>query len=142
MERTLLIIKPDGVKKRIIGDILKRVEATGLAIKSMRMLQLDRATAGRFYAVHRERPFYQSLIEFMTSGPVIPVALEGDNAVARLRALIGATNPADAQEGTIRNLYGDSVEVNTVHGSDSTENGLVETSFFFSNADLEMISQE
>ena len=142
MERTLLIIKPDGVKKRIIGDILKRVEATGLIIKSMRMLQLDRVTAGRFYAVHRERPFYQSLIEFMTSGPVIPVALEGDNAVARLRTLIGATNPADAQEGTIRNLYGDSVEVNTVHGSDSTENGLVETSFFFGNAELEMISQE
>ncbi len=142
MERTLLIIKPDGVKKRIIGDILKRVEDGGLAVKSMRMLQLDRATAGRFYAVHRERPFYQSLIEFMTSGPVIPVALEGDNAVARLRTLIGATDPADAEEGTIRNLYGDSVEVNTVHGSDSTENGLVETSFFFGAAELEMTYQD
>ncbi|HHE47320.1 MAG TPA: nucleoside-diphosphate kinase [Bacteroidetes bacterium] len=142
MERTLLIIKPDGVRKRIIGDILKRVEDAGLTIKSIRMLQLDRATAGRFYAVHREKPFYLSLIEYMTSGPVIPVALEGTNAVSRLRTLIGATNPADADEGTIRKLYGESIEVNTVHGSDSSENGMIETSFFFSTADLEIRSVE
>ncbi|MFH0765600.1 MAG: nucleoside-diphosphate kinase [Calditrichota bacterium] len=139
MERTLLIIKPDGVKKRIIGEILRRVEGAGLTLKCLRMLQLDRSLAGRFYAVHRERPFYHSLIEYMTSGPVVVCALEGPNAVSRLRTLIGATNPDKAEEGTIRRLYGDNVERNTVHGSDSTENGLIETAFFFGTADLEML---
>ncbi len=137
-----MIIKPDGVKKRIIGEILKRVEGAGLTIKSMRMLQLDRKTAGRFYAIHKEKPFYQSLIEFMISGPVIVVALEGVNAITRYRNLIGATNPDKAEEGTIRRQFGESIEVNTVHGSDSAENGIMETSFFFSSADLGMISEE
>ncbi|MDP8239366.1 MAG: nucleoside-diphosphate kinase [Candidatus Hatepunaea meridiana] len=142
MERTLLIIKPDGVKKHLIGTILKMVEASGLTIKSLRMLRLDRNTAGRFYAVHRKRPFYQSLVEYMTSGPVVTVALEGANAVTRLRDLNGDTNPAKAKDGTIRRLYGDSIEVNTVHGSDSAENGIIETSFFFSASELEMVSKE
>lgn len=142
MERTLLIVKPDGVKRNLIGEVLKRVEESGLIIKSMKMLQLDRRTAGRFYAVHRERPFYQSLIEYMTSGPVVVVALEGTNAVTRHRNLIGATDPDKAEEGTIRRLFGESVEKNTVHGSDSPENGLIETAFFFSAAELEMKNQD
>jgi len=140
MERTLAIIKPDGVRKRIVGDILKRTEEAGLVIKAMRITQLDRKTAGRFYAVHRERPFYQSLVEYMTSGPVVVIALEGTNAVNRWRSLIGATDPGKAEKGTIRQLYGDSIETNTVHGSDSPENGIIETSFFFSTSELEMIS--
>jgi nucleoside-diphosphate kinase len=142
MEKTLLIIKPDGVKKNVIGDILNRVERSGLKVLALRMVQLDRSTAGRFYAVHRERPFYHGLLDYMTSGPVVPVALEGENAVSRLRSIIGATNPAQAEAGTIRKLYGESIEVNTVHGSDSRENGLIETSFFFGTADLKLTSQE
>ncbi len=138
MEKTLLIIKPDGVKKRLIGEILRRVESAGLNILSMRMLQLDRRTAGRFYAIHKEKAFYHSLIEYMTSGPVVVVALEGMNAVSRLRSLIGATDPDKAEEGTIRRMFADSIERNVVHGSDSTENGIIETSFFFSVAELEM----
>ena len=138
MERTLLIIKPDGVKRGLIGEILRRVEAAGFNIDAMRMLQLDRRTAGRFYAVHRERPFYLSLVDYMISGPVMVAALNADSAVSRLRNLIGATDPRKADEGTIRSLYGETVERNTVHGSDSVENGLVETAFFFGTAELEM----
>jgi len=138
MERTLMIVKPDGVEKRLIGEILRRVEAAGLTIKALKMIQLDRNAAGRFYAVHREKPFYHSLINYMTSGPVVVTALDGANAVARLRNLIGATNPDKAEEGTIRRLYADSIEHNVVHGSDSPENGLIETSFFFGTRDLEM----
>jgi nucleoside-diphosphate kinase len=138
MEKTLAIIKPDGVQKNVIGDILHRVEESGLVILSIQMLQLDRKTAGRFYEVHRERPFYQSLIEYMTSGPVVVVALEGSNAVNRWRQLIGATDPGKAEKGTIRNKYGESVERNTVHGSDSPENGIIETAFFFSSSELKM----
>ncbi|MCF7810192.1 nucleoside-diphosphate kinase [bacterium] len=138
MEKTLAIIKPDGVQRNIIGDILHRVEDSGLVILSIRMLQLDRKTAGRFYEVHRERPFYQSLIEYMTSGPVVVIALEGSNAVNRWRQLIGATDPSKAEKGTIRNKYGESVERNTVHGSDSPENGSIETAFFFSSSELKM----
>jgi nucleoside-diphosphate kinase len=138
MERTLLIIKPDGVAKNLIGDILRRVEAADLRIVSLKMLQLDRGAARRFYAVHRERPFFHSLVEYMVSGPVVAVALEGSNAVTRLRNLIGATDPDKADEGTIRRLYGESVEKNTVHGSDSPENGLIETGFFFGTGNLGM----
>lgn len=141
MERTLLIIKPDGVQKRLIGEILRRVEAAGLIITSLKMLQLDRKTAGRFYAIHKDKPFYHSLIEYMISGPVVVAALKGINAVARLRELIGATDPNKADEGTIRRLFGDSIERNVVHGSDSSENGIVETSFFFNTAELEMIDE-
>ena len=140
MERTLLIIKPDGVRKRLIGEILRRVESSGLTIKVMKMIQLDRKTAGRFYGIHREKPFH-SLIEYMTSGPVVVVALEGSNGVSRLRKLNGNTNPDKADEGTIRRLYGESIEHNVVHGSDSTENGILETSFYFGSAELEMTGE-
>ncbi len=141
MERTLIIIKPDGVKKRIIGDILRRVESNGLTIKAMKMIQLDRRTAGRFYGIHRERPFFHSLIEYMTSGPVVVAALEGGNAVSRLRKLNGNTNPDKADEGTIRRLYGESIEHNVVHGSDSEENGRIETAFYFGSSELEMTGE-
>lgn len=141
MERTLLIIKPDGVRKRLIGEILRRVESSGLTIKAMKMIQLDRKTAGRFYGIHREKPFFHSLIEYMTSGPVVTVALEGSNGVSRLRKLNGNTNPDKADEGTIRRLYGESIEHNVVHGSDSTENGILETAFYFGSAELEMTGE-
>ena len=138
MEKTLCIIKPDGVKKNAVGDIVRRVQESGLKVLCLKMLQLDRKTAGRFYEVHKERPFYHSLIEYMTSGPVVVVALEGANAIQRYRDLIGNTNPEKADEGTIRKLYGESIEANTVHGSDSVENGIIETAFFFSSAELNL----
>jgi len=141
MERTLTIVKPDAVRKQVIGDILRRIEESGLKILSLRMIQLDRRTAGAFYAVHKERPFYHSLVEYMTSGPVVVAALEGVNAVNRLRTLIGATDPKKAEEGTVRRLYGDSIEHNAVHGSDSPENGLIETAFFFNAAELGLTKQ-
>jgi len=133
-----MIVKPDGVQKRLTGEILRRVETAGLNIKSLKMIQLDRGAAGRFYAVHRERPFFHSLVEYMTSGPVVVVALEAANSVTRLRNLIGATDPDKAEEGTIRRLYADSIERNVVHGSDSPENGMIETSFFFSTNDMSL----
>lgn len=133
-----MIVKPDGVQKRLIGEILRRVEAAGLHIKALKMIQLDRGAAGRFYAVHRERSFYHSLVEYMTSGPVVVVALEAANGVTRLRTLIGATDPDKAEEGTIRRLYADSIERNVVHGSDSPENGVIETSFFFSTNEMSL----
>jgi len=134
-----MIIKPDGVKKRLVGEILRKVEGDDLTVKSLKMIQLDRRTARKFYDIHKERPFFHSLIEYMTSGPVVVAALEGLNSVTRYRELIGATNPSDAKPGTIRNLWGESIEYNVVHGSDSSENGLIETSFFFSSAELGMI---
>ena len=134
-----MIIKPDGVKKRLVGEILKRAEGDDLTIKSLRMIQLDRRTARKFYDIHKERPFFHSLIEYMTSGPVVVAALEGMNAVMRYRELIGSTNPEEAKPGTIRNLYGESIEYNVVHGSDSTENGRIETNFFFSSSELGLI---
>jgi len=133
-----MIVKPDGVQKHLIGEILRRVESAGLQIKSLKMIQLDRNAAGRFYAVHKERPFFHSLVEYMTSGPVVVVALEAANAVTRLRILIGATDPDKADEGTIRRLYADSIERNVVHGSDSPENGTIETSFFFSTNEMSL----
>lgn len=138
MERTLTIVKPDAVKLNATGDILRRIEQSGLKILAVKMLQLDRSAAGRFYAVHKDKPFFHSLVEFMTSGPVVVAALEGSNAVVRLRTLIGSTDPAKADEGTIRRLYGTRIEQNAVHGSDSPENGLIETSFFFSELELHM----
>ncbi len=138
MEQTLMIIKPDGVEKNLIGEILRRVEGAGLKIKAMKMLQLDRKTARRFYAVHREQPFFHSLIEYMTSGPIVVAALAGPNAVTKYRNLIGETDPDKAEEGTVRRLYGENIERNTVHGSDSPENGIRETAFFFGTAELEM----
>ncbi len=130
-ERTLSIIKPDAVEKNNIGNILAMIERSGLRILGTRMLTLSRAQAEGFYAVHKERPFFGELVEFMTRGPVVVSALEGEDAVARYRKLMGATNPADAEEGTIRKAYGTDVGENACHGSDSVENGIIETNYFF-----------
>ncbi len=131
MENTLLIIKPDAVQDRRIGDILKIVIDAGFEIKAMRMTRLTRDQAARFYAVHEGKPFFEPLLDYMTSGKVVPVALTRQNAVAKLREVLGATDPAKAAPGTIRQLYGASIERNAAHGSDSLENGLIETAFFF-----------
>jgi nucleoside-diphosphate kinase len=131
LERTLSIIKPDAVKKNAIGQILARFEAAGLRIVAARMMHLARAEAEGFYAVHRQRPFFADLVEFMTSGPVLVQVLEGDNAVARNRELMGATDPKKAAKGTIRADFADSIDANAVHGSDSVENARTEVSYFF-----------
>lgn len=131
MNRTLLIIKPDATQRNLIGHIVHRLEQARFRVVAMRMVHLSREQAERFYDVHRERPFYGSLVEFMTSGPVVPMVLEKDNAVADLRTIMGATNPEQAACGTIRNEIGRNIEQNSVHGSDSDENARREISFFF-----------
>jgi nucleoside-diphosphate kinase len=131
LERTLSIIKPDAVKKNVIGQILARFEAAGLRIVAARMMHLSRAEAEGFYAVHRQRPFFPDLVEFMTSGPVLVQVLEGDNAIAKNRELMGATDPKKAAKGTIRADFADSIDANAVHGSDSAENARVELAYFF-----------
>lgn len=136
IERTLSIIKPDAVGKNHIGDIIARFEAAGLRVVAARMLRLSDADAKAFYAVHAERPFYGSLVEFMTSGPVFVQVLEGENAIARNREVMGATNPADAAAGTIRKDFAESVEANAVHGSDAPETAAEEIAFFFSGTQL------
>ena len=130
--RTFTMIKPDAVKAGHIGAILEKINGAGFRIKAMKMTQLSLAKAGQFYEVHKERPFYGELCEFMSSGPIVAAILEKENAVADFRTLIGATNPADAAEGTIRKLYAKSVGENAVHGSDSDANALIEGDFFFS----------
>ena len=132
---TLTIIKPDAVAKGNAGNILALLEKEGFRIRAIRMLAMTKAQAGEFYAVHRERPFYGSLVEFMTSGPAIPVLLERENAVARLREVIGATDPKEAAQGTVRALFAESKERNAIHASDSDENAAVEGAFFFAAAD-------
>ena len=129
--RTFSIIKPDAVKKNAIGQILARFEAAGLKVAAARMMHLSREQAEGFYAVHEERPFFGELCEFMTSGPVVVQVLEGEDAVKRNRDVMGATNPAQADEGTIRKTFAESIEANTVHGSDSDENAKIEIDFFF-----------
>src|SRR6266853_3294462 len=131
VERTLSIIKPDAVKKNAIGRILARFEAAGLKIIAARMMLLSRAEAEGFYAVHRERPFFKDLVEFMISGPVLIQVLEGDNAITRNRELMGATDPKKADKGTIRADFADSIDANAVHGSDSVENASTEVAYFF-----------
>ena len=131
VERTLSIIKPDAVEQNNIGNILAMIQGAGLKILGMRMLHLTPAQAEGFYEVHRERPFFGELVEFMTRGPVVVSALQGEDAVARYRALMGATNPDDADEGTIRKAYGTDVGENACHGSDSVENGKLEVGYFF-----------
>ena len=131
VERTLSIIKPDAVEQNNVGNILALVQKAGLRIRGMRMLHLTRPQAEGFYAVHRERPFFGELVDFMTRGPVVVSALEADDAVARYRRLMGATNPAEADDGTIRKLYGTDVGENACHGSDSVENGKIEVAYFF-----------
>lgn len=131
LERTLAIIKPDAVSKNLIGKVLAHLEDAGFVVKEMRMRRLSTAEARRFYEVHAERPFYGSLVEFMTSGPCVPMVLEREDAVAALRETIGATDPAKAAEGTVRKLYAESVERNAIHASDSPENAAREIGFFF-----------
>jgi len=136
METTLAILKPDTVAAGNAGKVLAHLEGEGFVVRGLKVLHLTEAQAQAFYAVHRERPFYGSLVAFMTEGPVIPVALERDDAVARLRQVMGATDVAKAAEGTIRNLFGTSIERNAIHGSDSPENAAKELAFFFSAAEL------
>jgi len=131
LERTLSIIKPDAVKKNVIGQILARFEKAGLRIVAARMTHLSRAEAEGFYAVHRQRPFFKDLVEFMISGPVLIQVLEGENAISRNRELMGATDPKKADKGTIRADFADSIDANAVHGSDSVDNARTEVAYFF-----------
>lgn len=136
IERTLSIVKPDAVANNHIGEIIRRFEALGLKVAAARMLQMDKAQAGAFYAVHKERPFYQELVDYMSSGPVLVQVLEGEDAVKRNRDIMGATNPKDAAPGTIRADLAKSVQENAVHGSDSPENAKTEIEFFFTPEDI------
>ena len=131
MERTLLIVKPDAVAQNVIGEIIRRLEEKSFRIVNIEMVRLTRKQAAEFYAVHRQRPFYNNLLDFMTSGPCVPVALERDNAVAFLREVIGSTNPEEAAEGTIRKAFATDIQNNAVHASDSLENAAREVTFFF-----------
>jgi nucleoside-diphosphate kinase len=130
-ERTLSIIKPDGVKKKVIGDIIGRFEKGGLKVVAMRMVHMSKREAQGFYIVHKDKPFYSSLTDFMSSGPAVVMVLEGDGAIAKNRQLMGATDPKKADAGTIRATYASSIEVNTVHGSDAPETAAVEIAYFF-----------
>ncbi|MHB8852198.1 MAG: nucleoside-diphosphate kinase [Ignavibacteriaceae bacterium] len=134
--KTLAIIKPDAVKNNLTGQIIAKITEAGFKIKAMKMVRLTKDSAGGFYEVHKARPFYNDLVEFMTSGPCVPIALEKENAVAEFRNLIGATDPVDAAEGTIRKLFAASKAENAVHGSDSDENAALEISHFFSRKEL------
>jgi nucleoside-diphosphate kinase len=136
VERTLSIIKPDAVAKDIIGKIYSRFESNGLKIVAAKMLQLDDELAGGFYAEHKERPFYPALIEFMTSGPVVVQVLEGEDAIAKNRELMGATNPQEAAEGTIRADFASSIDANAVHGSDSPASAEREVAYFFKDSEI------
>ena len=136
IERTFSIIKPDGVEKNLIGEIYKRFEGAGLNIIAARMVHLSQEQAGAFYAVHKERPFYNDLVAYMTSGPVMVQALEGEDAVQQNRTLMGATNPADADAGTIRADYAASIEENVVHGSDGPDTAAEEIEFFFGDGGI------
>lgn len=135
-ERTLSIIKPDAVEKHHIGGIVKMIEEAGLVVKAMRMVHLSRPVAEGFYAVHKARPFFGELVEFMTRGPVVVIALEGDNAIQKYRDLMGATDPAKAAAGTIRKAYGGNVGENAVHGSDAVETAKNEIAYFFPGHEL------
>jgi len=136
MQRTLSIIKPDAVKKGVIGEIVGRFESNGLRIAAMKKLQLSDKEAKKFYAIHAQRSFFKDLVEFMTSGPVVVMVLEGKDAVAKNRLIMGATNPKEAKEGTIRADFAESIDANAVHGSDSIENAKVEISQFFSEFEI------
>ena len=136
IERTLSIIKPDAVGKNVIGDIIRRFEENGLSVIGMRMTHLSAEQAGRFYAVHEGRPFYNDLCAFMSSGPILAMVLEGKNAIKLNRQLMGATNPKEAEAGTIRADHADSIDANAVHGSDAPETAATEIAFFFGDLDL------
>lgn len=136
MEKTLLIIKPDGVKKNVIGEIISRFEKKGLRIAAIKKVWLTKEQAKSFYIVHKERPFYEPLSDFMSEGPVVPIVIEGEGAIARVREIMGATDPARAAAGTIRKDFAESVERNIVHGSDSPESAACEIPFFFSAIEI------
>jgi nucleoside-diphosphate kinase len=136
MEKTLSIIKPDAVAKNVVGQILARFEAADLRIAATKKIQLSRADAEAFYAIHAERPFFKDLVDFMVSGPVVVTVLEGENAMAKNRELMGATNPAEAEPGTIRADFAESIDANAVHGSDSVENAEIEINFFFAQREI------
>jgi nucleoside-diphosphate kinase len=135
-ERTLSIIKPDATRRNLTGQINASLEAAGLRIVAQKWLQLTRVQAEAFYAVHKERPFYRGLVDFMVSGPVVAQVLEGDDAVARNREVMGATDPKQAAAGTIRAQFAEDIEANSVHGSDSAENAAIEIGFFFAGIDI------
>ena len=137
LERTLSIIKPDGLEKGVIGKIISKFEENGLKPIAVRLQHLSQKEAEGFYAVHKARPFFKDLVTFMTSGPVVLMVLEGENAVTRNRDIMGATNPANAAEGTLRKLFATNVEKNTVHGSDSLENAKAEVSYFFRETEVQ-----
>lgn len=134
--RTLAILKPDCVEKNLIGKVVSHIQEAGFKIIGMKMVRLTKDSAGGFYEIHKERPFYNDLIAYMTSGPCVPIALEKENAVEDFRKLIGATNPENAEEGTIRKMYAESIERNIVHGSDSDENAAKEIAHFFTRKEL------
>ncbi|MFN3781576.1 MAG: nucleoside-diphosphate kinase [Candidatus Kapaibacteriota bacterium] len=136
MQRTLAIIKPDSVEKKVIGDIVRRIEEGGFKILALKLTRLTENQAKAFYEIHKDKPFYNELVKYMTSGPIVPIALEKENAVEDFRKLIGNTDPAKAEKGTIRNIYGTNIERNAIHGSDSPENGEKEVLFFFSHSEL------
>ena len=136
MEQTLAILKPDSVRRNLVGQILAQIEASGLQIRALKRLMLTRKQAEAFYEVHKERPFFSSLCDYMTSGPVVVAALEGERAIERWRELMGATDPAKAAEGTIRKKFGQNIEQNATHGSDAKDTAAREVSFFFSGVEL------
>ncbi|MGE0045148.1 MAG: nucleoside-diphosphate kinase [Hyphomonadaceae bacterium] len=136
VERTFSIIKPDATRRNLTGAINKMIEEAGLKIIAQKRIRMSRAQAEGFYGVHKERPFFNDLVTFMTSGPVVVQALEGENAVARYREVMGATNPANAADGTIRKVHAESIEANSVHGSDSLENAGIEIAFFFEDDEI------
>ena len=135
-ERTLSIVKPDGVAANVIGEVVHRFESAGLRVAALKMIRLERQEAEAFYHVHRERPFFPSLVAFMSSGAIVPMVLEGDDAIARVRAIMGATDPAKAAAGTIRKDFAASIEANAVHGSDAPETAAFEIPYFFSSFEL------
>jgi nucleoside-diphosphate kinase len=132
VENTLAIVKPDGVARNLIGEVIRRIEAEGLKVKALKMVHLSKKEAEGFYAVHRQRPFFESLTSFMSEGPVVLMILSGENAIQRWRKLMGATDPAKAADGSIRKQFGISIERNTTHGSDAVETAAFETAYFFS----------
>ncbi len=138
--KTLAIIKPDAVSNKVSGAIIEKIQSAGFKVLGMKLTKITPEIAAEFYAVHRERPFYKDLISYMTSGAIVPLALEKDNAVEEFRNLIGATDPKKAEQGTIRALFGSSIEANAIHGSDSDENAIREIAFFFSESELVMIN--
>ncbi len=137
MERTLSIVKPDGVEKGLIGEVISRFEKEGLKIRALKMVWLTKEEAEGFYAVHRDKPFFSSLTDFMSSGPIVPMVIEGEDAIKKVRELMGATDPSNAEEGTIRRDFASSVERNIVHGSDAPETAAFEVSYFFNALEIQ-----